>query len=224
MRPLLLLPLLAAAFATSGCIRLLPKPPPPPLIYSLEAAPATAPTSSAAPKNVVVAVGTPDAARALAGDELAWRKDGALNYVDGVTWEGRNLELLQTLLTRTIDRSNEVRGAVRIGEGNSNVELRWDLNTFEVEEAGDLNAHMQVSAKLFESRTRRLIATREFEERAPLADRSSGSAARALQAAARQVAAKITDWNGQEAPEQDLLPPPGAPVPAPSVPPPTLPR
>jgi ABC-type uncharacterized transport system auxiliary subunit len=223
MKPLLLLPLLAAAFATSGCIRLLPKPPPPPLIYSLEAAPA-AQAPAGAPKNVVVSIDTPDAARALSSSDLAWRKDGALAFVEGATWEGRNLELLQTLLMQTLDRRNEVRGAVRTGEGTSNVNLHWDLNSFEVDEADGLSAHLNTSVKLFESRTRRLISQKEFDERVPLADRSSSSAARALEAAARQAAAKISAWVAQEAPEQDMPPPLSAPPPAAMSPPPTAPR
>lgn len=224
MRSLLLLPMLAAAMATSGCIRLLPKPPPPPLIYALEAAPAPAQTSSAAPKNVIVGVAQPDASRALSSSDIAWRKDGALAYVEGAVWEGRNLELLQTLLMRTIDRGDDVRGAVRVGEGSSNVDIRWDLNTFEIEETAALSAHMQTSVKLFESRTRRLISSQEFDERVPLGDRSSGAAARALETAARNVAGKIAMWVAQEAPEQDLLPPLNQPAPAAAVPPPTLPR
>jgi ABC-type uncharacterized transport system auxiliary subunit len=224
IRYLLLFPALAAAFAASGCIRLLPKPPPPPLIYALEAAPPAAPAVSSAPKNVIVGVAVPDASRAMSTADLAWRRDGALAYVEGATWEGRNLELLQTLLMRTIDRSDQVRGAVRVGEGSSNVEVRWDLNTFEVVENGSLDAHMQASAKLFESRTRRLIGAREFDERVPLSDRSSGAAALALQAVARNVAAKITTWIAQEAPEQDVLRPQNAPRPPGDALSPTVPR
>jgi ABC-type uncharacterized transport system auxiliary subunit len=192
------------ALAASGCIRLLPKPPPPPLIFSLDAAPLAQPLA-AIPKNVVIAVATPDATRALSGDDIAWRKDGLLAYVDGVTWEGRQLDLLQDLLVHTIDRRGFARGAVRLGEGTANAELHWDLLAFEIEEnGGDVQAHIQVNAKLFDSRTRMLIAAREFDEHVPVSDRASSVAARALETVAQNASAKIGDWAVEQAKEQDL--------------------
>lgn len=208
--------LLALAFAlgASGCIRLLPKPPPPPMLFGLDAAPAGA-APAFAPKNVVISVAVPDAPRALSGSDLAWRKDGVLAYVEEASWQGRNLDLLQTLLVHTFDRSGKVRGAVRTGEGGSNAEIHWDLIAFEVVEGAGLEARIQTNVKLFETRTRRLIAQREFSDSVPMSDRSTGIAARALEQAARNTAAKIADWAIAEAPEQDrTLPPPPALPPA----------
>lgn len=198
--------LLAAplALAVTGCISLLPEPPPPPLIFSLEAAPAAQPLA-ARPKNVVIAVALPDATRALSGSDLAWRKDGALAYVEGASWEGRGLDLLQNLMVHTIDRRGLARGAVRLGEGTANAELRWDLLTFEVVENGSLEARLRTSVKVFDSRTRTLIAAREFDESAPLADRSASAAARALEAVAQAAAADIGDWAVAQVNEQDLV-------------------
>ena len=59
-----------------------------------------------------------------------------LAYVEEASWQGRNLDLLQTLLVHTFDRGGKVRGAVRTGEGGSNAEIRWDLIAFEVVEGG----------------------------------------------------------------------------------------
>jgi cholesterol transport system auxiliary component len=205
-KSIFLYPLLGVVLLSAGgCIRLLPKPPPPPLLYPLEAAPESDQSAAAMPKNVVISVAEPDAPRSLDGSDIAWRKEGALAYVDGVSWEGNDLTLLQTLLVHTIDRRGEVRGAVRSGEGSANVQLRWDLIAFEVEEDGALEARLQTNVKLFDARTRRLIVQREFDERAPLANRSSAAAARALQAVARSAAAKISQWAALESPEQDAV-------------------
>jgi cholesterol transport system auxiliary component len=210
--------LLALGFAlgASGCIRLLPKPPPPPMIYSLDAAPAGAPPAFA-PKNTVISVGVPDAPRSLSTADLAWRTNGVLAYVEQASWQGRNLDLLQTLLVHTFDRSGKVRGAVRTGEGGSNAEIHWDLIAFEVVEGAGLEARIQTNVKLFESRTRRLIAQREFAESVPMSDRAASAAARALEQAARNMAAKIVDWATAEAPEQDRIAPPAPALPPGSV-------
>jgi ABC-type uncharacterized transport system auxiliary subunit len=223
MNKLALLLALGFTLGASGCIRLLPKPPPPPLLYSLDAAPAGA-LPSFAPKNTVISVMAPDAPRALSTSDLAWRTNGVLAYVEGVSWQGRNLDLLQTLMVHTLDRRGIARGAVRAGEGGSNAEIHWDLIAFEVVDDGSLRAQFQANVKLFETRTRRLIAQREFSEAVPMNDRSASVAARALEQAARNAATKIADWAVAEAPEQDRAAPPPPALPASTTPAPPAPR
>jgi ABC-type uncharacterized transport system auxiliary subunit len=195
---LVLIALVLAPLA--GCIRLLPKPPPPPLIYPLEAAPAPAAPVAQAPRDIVIAVAAPDATRALSGSDIAWRRGGALAYIEGAAWEGRNVDLLQTLLVHTIDRRGLATGAVRTGEGRADVEIRWDLTAFEIVEDGGLEARLQASVKLLNARTRVLLASSEIDERAPVADRAAGVAARSLEEVARRAAARIADWAVAQAP------------------------
>ncbi len=192
-----------ALLIASGCsVGLLPKPAPAPIVYSLEAAPRGAMAAALmAPKNIVVAVAEPSATRALTGRDISWRKDGALAYVEGANWEARNTDLLQTLLIDTIDRHGGVRGAIRSGDGSANVELRWDVAAFEVDEDHGLQAVFRTVVKLFDARTRQLITTMEFDETAPLSDRSARVAAVALETAARAAARRIADWTAQNAPE-----------------------
>lgn len=200
LRFLLLAPVLVMA---SGCsIGLLPKPAPAPIVFSLEAAPrGAAAAATTAPKNIVIAVAEPSATRALTGRDISWRKDGALAYVEGANWEARNTDLLQTLLIDTIDRYGGVRGAIRSGDGSANVELRWDVAAFEVDEDHGLQAVFRTTVKLFDARTRQLIMTMEFDKTAPLSDRSAHVAAVALETAARAAAREIADWAAQNAPE-----------------------
>ncbi|MEJ0023611.1 MAG: ABC-type transport auxiliary lipoprotein family protein [Alphaproteobacteria bacterium] len=202
MQPRFLL-LAPALLLTSACsIGLLPKPKPAPIVYSLEAAPrGQVDTAQIAPKNVTVAVAEPTATRALTGRDISWRKDGALAYVEGASWEARNTDLLQTLLVDTIDRHGGVRGAIRAGDGSANVELHWDIAAFEVDEDHGLQAVFRTTVKLFDARTRQLIMTKEFDETSPLSDRSARIAAAALEAASRAAAEKIADWTAVNAPE-----------------------
>lgn len=197
-RYLLVLP----ALALGACVNVLPKPAPAPIVYSLEAAPRGATHAvRMAPRDVVVAVGVPSATRALSGRDIPWRKDGALAYVEGASWEERNTDLLQTLLVDTIDRHGGLKGAIRAGDGSANVELRWDVAAFEVDEDHGLQAVFRSTAKLFDARTRQLITTMEFDETAPLSDRSARVAAAALETAARNAAGRITEWVMANAPE-----------------------
>jgi ABC-type uncharacterized transport system auxiliary subunit len=186
-----------------GCsIGLLPKPAPAPTVYSLEAASRGANAEGrGVSKNIVVAVAEPTATRALAGRDIPWRKDGALAYVEGANWEERNTDLLQTLLVDTIDRQGGMRGAIRSGDGSANVELHWDVAAFEIDEDHGLQAVFRTTVKLFDARTRQLISSMEFDETAPLSDRSARIAAAALETAARSASARIAGWIAQTAPE-----------------------
>ena len=128
---------------------------------------------------------------ATAIETVRRRKDGALAYADGANWEERNTDLLQTLLVDTIDRQGGVRVAIRAGDGSANVELHWDVAAFEVDEDHGLQAVFRTTVKLFDARTRQLISSMEFDETAPLSDRSARIAAGALETAARGASARI---------------------------------
>ena len=186
-----------------GCsIGLLPKPAPAPIIYSLEAAPRGATAEAIKTLFNFDPPATPEEIRAQdAALDDRRRKDGALAYADGANWEERNTDLLQTLLVDTIDRQGGVRGAIRAGDGSANVELHWDVAAFEIDEDHGLQAVFRTTVKLFDARTRQLISSMEFDETAPLSERSTRIAAAALETAARSVSARIAAWTAQTAPE-----------------------
>ena len=190
--------LLALSMPLAGCISVLPKPPPAPLVFPLAAADAPAPSVAASP--IVIAVERPGTPRALSGADIVWMKDGHIAYIDGVTWDGRAPDQLQTLLVRTIDRSGGAKGAVRAGEGHADSILSLDLAEFGIVEDGGLEARFTGHANLFTPRDRRLIAALEINEHEPLKDRSSSAAAAALQGVARTAATKLATWAAAQTP------------------------
>jgi ABC-type uncharacterized transport system auxiliary subunit len=188
-RFVVLAPLLCAA-----CVAVLPEPPPPARIYRLTAT--DTPTRAAVPVALVVAVAPPFATRMTAGTDIVWRRDGELAVMDRGAWDGAAVDLLQTLLVDTIDRSGAVRSAVRVGDGaRADLEPRWDVERFEVEETGSsLTAHFAVNARVIDTRTRQVLEDYRTQTSAPIGDRSGRVAAAALEQAARAGAEALAVW------------------------------
>ena len=201
----------AATFALTACVSLLPDPPPPPSIYSLRAGDVQ--KAPGEPKPVVISVSDPSAPRSIAGADIVWRTDAAIAFMDRAAWDGTAPDLLQDMLIDIIDRRGAVRAAVRTGGGvRADVDVRSDLQTFEVvEEGSKLEAVIVVAAKLIDLRTRTLLDDERFEARAPISARSGRAAAAAMERAARDASLKIADWAAERAPLP--APPPVAAIP-----------
>ena len=195
---------LIAALGLSGCVSLLPKPPPPSSIYSLRAGVVEKITGE--PKAVVLSVSEPSAPRSVAGADIVWRRGAEIAFMDKAAWDGAAPDLLQDLLLDVIDRRGGVRAVVRSGGGvRADVDVRWDVLTFEVVEDGSkLEADIVVAAKLVDLRTRTLTEGARFEAHAPISSRSGRIAAAAMERAARDVTLQIADWAAAKA----VAPPP----------------
>ena len=126
--------------------------------------------------------------------------------MDKAAWDGAAPDLLQDLLLDVIDRRGGVRAVVRSGGGvRADVDVRWDVLTFEVVEDGSkLEADIVVAAKLVDLRTRTLTEGARFEAHAPISSRSGRIAAAAMERAARDVTLQIADWAAAKA----VAPPP----------------
>jgi cholesterol transport system auxiliary component len=186
--------ILLAPLACAGCVSLLPEPPPPPRVYQLSALDGG--QSPANASNVVVAVASPNASRAIGGGDIVWRQNRELAFMERSAWDGAAVDLLQIMLIDTLDRSGAVRTAVRVGEGvRADFEIRWDIEVFEVrEETGTLSAHFAANARLIDVRTRAVIDDTRVHANAPIAERSGRVAAEALQSAAQEGAGALSEW------------------------------
>ncbi len=202
---------MVAAVALSGCVSLLPKPPPPSTIYTLRASDLERVTGE--PKPVVISVSEPSAPRSVAGADIVWRRGAEIAFMDKGAWDGAAPDLLQDMLMDVIDRRGAVRAVVRSGGGvRADLDVRWDVLTFEVVEDGSkLDAVIVVAAKLIDLRTRTLLDDERFEAHAPISSRSGRAAAAAMERAARDASLKIADWVAEKAPLP--APPPVAAVP-----------
>ena len=194
----------AAALALSSCVSLLPDPGTPATIYTLRAGDVAKVAGD--PKPVVISVAEPSAPRSVAGADIVWRRDAEIAFMDRAAWDGTAPDLLQDLLIDVLDRRGAVRAVVR-GEGGvrADVDVRWDVQTFEIVEEGErLEAVIATTVKLVDLRTRMVAESARFDAKAPISQRSGRVAAAAMERAARDVTLQIADWAAAKA----VAPPP----------------
>lgn len=201
LRPLSMLTL---ATLGSGCISVFPEGAPPSALYAISPAPGAmmgqaerpAPASMTERRsNLVVGVGAPHGQLQL-GDSIVWRTGSSYAFMEGAVWAAPARELLQSLLTRSLDEGGGLRAAHRLGEGaRADLVLHWTIHAFEIEEEGGaLSARFAATAQLLDARRRTLIDVARVNTTAPLARRSAGEAVSALQAVAEAGMAQFEPW------------------------------
>lgn len=191
MRPLRAI--LSSAAATlalglSACISVLPDPVVPLALINLPADRAQAPQ---APLLADINVFVPDSSRAFSGVDIAVRSEHELVYLADVRWVDAAPRLLQGAVVDALAKAG--------GEGRANpaqlgaradYDLRWrivDLSTGR--EA--LPVRVAVEANLVDSRTRRVVAQRDFAAEGAPASSSPRDRAAALAIAAQTVADQV---------------------------------
>lgn len=206
MRWLLPSTALAATLLNSGCISLLPKQPPPTPLYALASfqpdSPAQAGAGAGAEAGAIFAIQTPEGPAAMLGDDLVWRIEQKVAFVENAAWSGpARLELAALLADALRGRPGVRASALTADSARADVSLRWVIDAFEVVEA-DGNApqaHFVASAQLVDARNRALIATHRVGVSKPLEKRGSAQAARALREAASQGIDELAQWAGLRA-------------------------
>lgn len=192
---------IALAALLGACVSVLPDPAPASIIYTLRAGEVA--RGAAPAKPIVMSVATPTAPRSLSGADIVWRQSDAISFMERAVWDGAAPDLLQSLLVDVMDRRDSFRAVVRAGAGvRSDLEVRWDLQAFEVvETGGTLEARIAMTAHLVELRSRAVIAESRFNAHAPISERSGRAAASALERVATEAAVQIADWASAVAPQ-----------------------
>lgn len=188
----------AAPLATGGCITLLPDPGEPDIVRDMTADPDLGRAAVQLP--LTVGIGLPLLTRMAGGSQVVVvGEGGGLAYLAGVRFAANAGITIQSVVLGTFDRVQPVRSAVRsLTVARPDYDIHFDISRFDVtrpEGRSGGSARIQGTARLMVSLTGRLIASREFEARAPARRGRPEEAIIALESATRGFARDVLEWS-----------------------------
>ena len=168
---------------------------PAPTTYDLSAPRAGGRFGGAVSGQIVVA--EPAAIQTLEAEKIiAKDQAGAVSFIGGGQWADRLPRLIQARLIETFENSSKLKAVGRPGERVSpDYVLNTEIRAFQISSA-DGEAVVELSGRLVQDRTGRIVAGRVFSSREPVAKVDAGSAAQALDAALSRVLLDIVRWAG----------------------------
>lgn len=129
-------------------------------------------------------------------------EEGRLQAHATARWVAPAPELFRTLLVRYL-RDGEMLAQVGAGAVGMDRTLALDLRRFELSEtgAGQLETWIEIEARLYDSRTSRLLARRVFQARQPARSAQPDDAVAGFEAALGEIIPALAGWmTAQEAP------------------------
>ena len=187
--------LLAGALALSGCTSLLAGGPPP-TTFDLSA-PRNVPDAGRGRGNLVV--GEPAAVAVLDGQRIAVHpKPGEVAYLPNAQWSDRLPKLMQAKIIEAYENANRLGSVGRPGDRLSvDYQLVTELRSFDVDATSGL-AKAELTAKIVNDKTGKIVAAEVFTARRPLNAAIAGpAAARALDSALDEVLTALVVWTGR---------------------------
>lgn len=143
-----------------------------------------------------LAIAEPVSIQALEAERIIVKDpSGAVSFLGGGQWADRLPRLVQTRLVQTFENSG-VRAVARSGDRIvADYQITTDIRAFQVE-AATREAVVEISARLIQDRTGRIVNARIFSARAPVANIDAPGAAQGLDQALSIVLADIVRWAG----------------------------
>jgi cholesterol transport system auxiliary component len=184
----------AATLALAGCSSLLAGAPPP-ATYDLTA-PSKLPRSGGGGSNLVV--GEPVAVAVIDGQRIVVKPNpGEVTYLPNAQWSDRLPKLVQAKIIEAYENSNRLKTVGRPGDRLSvDYQLVSELRSFEIDAAAN-QAAVELTAKIVNDKTGKVVAAEVFSARRSLAGPVEGAVAtRALDAALAEVLTKLVVWTG----------------------------
>jgi cholesterol transport system auxiliary component len=164
----------------------------PPATFNL-----AAPTQgfSASRAHGVLVVARPTATAPVDTDRIVVRTGPAsIAYLRGAQWVEPLPGLVQDKLIEAFENAKLIRSVVRPGDNlNANYELVTDVRRFDIDAASG-QAVVQISAKIADVATGKIVAGQIFTGRAAGSAQQGATATRALNDAMNQVFTQIVDW------------------------------
>lgn len=121
---------------------------------------------------------------------------GQITYLSDAQWSDRLPALFQARLLESFENGNRARSVSRPGVGvTADYVLLTDLRSFGIQVVeGSSQAVVEVSAKVLNDRSGRIVAAELFRARVPAAAVNGPNATRALDEASDQVFIAIVKW------------------------------
>lgn len=160
----------------------------------------TTPTngSTATPKiEWQLLIDTPRASTALDTRRIAiMTSPGVFEIYPDARWRDPAPTMLRSLIIQAFDEDGRIGGVSAIDSGlNGDYSLSLDLRDFQIELVdGSAQAAIRFTAKLFDRRSNRIIASQAFAETAPAENSKVASANEAFTTALNQVVPKVVAW------------------------------
>ncbi|MEP6882138.1 MAG: ABC-type transport auxiliary lipoprotein family protein [Dokdonella sp.] len=142
-------------------------------------------------------IDTPQASTALDTTRIAiMTSPGVLEVYPDARWRDPAPMLLRSLLVQAFDRDGRISGVSAVDSGlNGDYSLAMDLRDFQIELVdGSSRAAIRFTARLFDRRSNRIVASQSFSEEAPAASSGVASAADAFTQALDQLMPKVVAW------------------------------
>jgi len=163
----------------------------PPTTYDLVAPRSFSAAKRPAPWQLVVY--EPSAVHALETDRLMVRPSAEqVSYYKGIAWSDRLPRLVQARMIETFQNSGAVK-AVSASAGQ--YALATELRAFQIDVSGGrAAAEIEIFARLINTSTGKVVATKGFSARVPATSDSPGDAIAALNQAFTEVLQDTTTW------------------------------
>jgi cholesterol transport system auxiliary component len=163
----------------------------PPATYDLVAPRSFSTTPRPAPWQLVVY--EPTAVHALETDRLMVRPQAdQVSYYKGVAWSDRLPRLVQARIIETFQNSGAVKA---VSSGTGQYALVTDLRAFQIDvTSGKAYAEIEIFAKLVNTGSGKVVATKGFSARVPATTDSPGDAIAALNQAFTEVLQDTMTW------------------------------
>ena len=205
MKPSLRLLALAAAMSLASACSILP-PSEPVDLYRL---PVNQPSRVATPLDWSLRLNKPLASEVLAGPRITVIPQGdVVSSYKGARWSDAVPVLLRNRLLDGFQRDGQVQ---RLSADDSNLqadyELAGELQAFQSEYRPDgaVEVVIRYDARLVQGRSQRILASKRFEIRRPLADKQVAAVVAGFGAASDQLAGQVVAWTvaqaGQDQPK-----------------------
>lgn len=165
-----------------------------PQTYALSA-PADFPSRGGGMRGQLLVI-EPKAIASLDTERIAVRQaSGAISYLSDGAWADRLPRLLQARMIQAFENANRLRSVGRPGDRlASDWQLLTDIRAFELAVGGASEAQVELSVKLVNDRSGRILAAQVFSAKANAAGLEAARVTQAFDAVLRQVLREVVVW------------------------------